>query len=424
MKLKHVVVGRVSLVMVFVMSLWAVLFYMALMEEANDEVDDTLQSCSEVIMLKWLSGKEMPLQSNESVNHYYLREVPADYAQQVPAMIFRDEELFMAERVESEPARSLTSIFQTADGKYWQLKVIIPTFEKEDFRQAIVNWMLCLYILMMIVLVSIIIWKYNKHMRPLYKVLHWLEAYQVGRKNPPMDNPTKVEEVIQLNETAQAFVQRSEAVFEQQKVFIGNVSHEMQTPLAISLNRLEMLMDDDALTERQLAELIKTHQTLTHLTRLNKSLLLLFKIDNNQFIEETTVSFRQLVEKYLDDYKEVYMHKHIQVTCQVVSDFTVQMNDMLANMLITNLLKNAFVHNVESGKLRIEIQKEYFSIQNSGVSTPLDSVKIFQRFYQQQKNEGNTGLGLAIADAVCKHSALALEYIYHTGVHEFRISRR
>lgn len=424
MKLKHVVVGRVSLVMVFVMSLWAVLFYMALMEEANDEVDDTLQSCSEVIMLKWLSGKEMPLQSNESVNHYYLREVPADYAQQVPAMIFRDEELFMAERVESEPARSLTSIFQTADGKYWQLKVIIPTFEKEDFRQAIVNWMLCLYILMMIVLVSIIIWKYNKHMRPLYKVLHWLEAYQVGRKNPPLDNPTKVEEFIQLNETAQAFVQRSEAVFEQQKVFIGNVSHEMQTPLAISLNRLEMLMDDDALTERQLAELIKTHQTLTHLTRLNKSLLLLFKIDNNQFIEETTVSFRQLVEKYLEDYKEVYTHKHIQVTCQVVSDFTVQMNDMLANMLITNLLKNAFVHNVESGMLRIEIQKEYFSIQNSGVSTPLDSVKIFQRFYQQQKNEGNTGLGLAIADAVCKHSALALEYIYHTGVHEFRISRR
>lgn len=424
MKLKHVVVGRVSLVMVFVMSLWAVLFYMALMEEANDEVDDTLQSCSEVIMLKWLSGKEMPLQSNESVNHYYLREVPADYAQQVPAMIFRDEELFMAERVESEPARSLTSIFQTADGKYWQLKVIIPTFEKEDFRQAIVNWMLCLYILMMIVLVSIIIWKYNKHMRPLYKVLHWLEAYQVGRKNPPLDNPTKVEEFIQLNETAQAFVQRSEAVFEQQKVFIGNVSHEMQTPLAISLNRLEMLMDDDALTERQLAELIKTHQTLTHLTRLNKSLLLLFKIDNNQFIEETSVSFRQLVEKYLEDYKEVYTHKHIQVTCQVVSDFTVQMNDMLANMLITNLLKNAFVHNVESGMLRIEIQKEYFSIQNSGVSTPLDSVKIFQRFYQQQKNEGNTGLGLAIADAVCKHSALALEYIYHTGVHEFRISRR
>lgn len=424
MKLKHVVVGRVSLVMVFVMSLWAVLFYMALMEEANDEVDDTLQSCSEVIMLKWLSGKEMPLQSNESVNHYYLREVPADYAQQVPAMIFRDEELFMAERVESEPARSLTSIFQTADGKYWQLKVIIPTFEKEDFRQAIVNWMLCLYILMMIVLVSIIIWKYNKHMRPLYKVLHWLEAYQVGRKNPPLDNPTKVEEFMQLNETAQAFVQRSEAVFEQQKVFIGNVSHEMQTPLAISLNRLEMLMDDDALTERQLAELIKTHQTLTHLTRLNKSLLLLFKIDNNQFIEETSVSFRQLVEKYLEDYKEVYTHKHIQVTCQVVSDFRVQMNDMLANMLITNLLKNAFVHNVESGKLRIEIQKEYFSIQNSGVSTPLDSVKIFQRFYQQQKNEGNTGLGLAIADAVCKHSALALEYIYHTGVHEFRISRR
>ena len=103
-------------------------------------------------------------------------------------------------------------------------------------------------------------------------------------------------------------------MFEQQKQFIGNASHEIQTPLAICRNRLEMLMEDDSLSEKQLEELMKTHQTLEYITKLNKSLLLLSKIDNGQFTDTKEVDLNVLLKQYLEDYKEVYSYKNIEVS--------------------------------------------------------------------------------------------------------------
>ena len=71
-----------------------------------------------------------------------------------------------------------------------------------------------------------------------------------------------------MNEAAIRYAERSEKMFEQQKQFIGNASHEMQTPLSICLNRVEMLMEDEALSEAQLTDLMKTHQTLEHITKI------------------------------------------------------------------------------------------------------------------------------------------------------------
>lgn len=91
------------------------------------------------------------------------------------------------------------------------------------------------------------------------------------------ENDTRITEFRKLNDAAARYVERTEQMFEQQKQFIGNASHEIQTPLAICRNRLEMLMEDDSLSEKQLEELMKTHQTLEYITKLNKSLLLLSK---------------------------------------------------------------------------------------------------------------------------------------------------
>ena len=143
------------------------------------------------------------------------------------------------------------------------------------------------------------------------------------------------------------FSERSEKLYEQQKLFIGNASHEMQTPLAICRNRLEMLMEDETLTEKQLSELMKTHRTLENLTRLNKSLLLLCKIENRQFTDVKSLCLNELLLQYLDDYKEVYAYRHVQVEVHVEECFRLEMSESLATVLLTNLLKNAFVHVTE-----------------------------------------------------------------------------
>lgn len=184
-------------------------------------------------------------------------------------------------------------------------------------------------------------------MRPLYVLLHWLDGYQTGKRNKPLSNDTQITEFRKLNEAAIRYVERTEQMFEQQKQFIGNASHEIQTPLAICRNRLEMLMEDDSLSEKQLEELMKTHQTLEYITKLNKSLLLLSKIDNGQFTDTKELELNVLLKQYLQDYEEVYDYRNIEVTIDEQGVFKVTMNESLAVALLTNLLKNAFVHNID-----------------------------------------------------------------------------
>lgn len=423
MKLFHLVLWRISLALIVVLTVWAGFFYMAVVEEVNDEVDDTLEDYSEGLIIRALSGEDMPTASNGSNNQYYLYEVSESYAASHPQITYRDEMVFITEKSETEPARVLITIFRTEDERYMELVVYTPTIEKLDLLRAILGWIIFLYVLLLLIILSINIWVFRKNMKPLYVLLKWLDSSQLGKKNEPLENTTKITEFRKLNAATMAFVERGEKLFEQQKTFIGNASHEMQTPLAICRNRLEMLMEDETLTEHQLNELIKTHQTLENLTRMNRSLLLLCKIENGQFADTRSVCLNDILAHYLDDYKEVYAYRNITVTVTTDSSFCVEMNDSLVSVLVTNLLKNSFVHNIDGGFIYIKITANTFEISNTG-EKPLDRERIFERFYQGQKKEGSTGLGLALVDSICKANHLKVDYTYVENRHIFTISKQ
>lgn len=423
MKLFHLVMWRVSLLLTVVLTFWAVFFYWAVMEEVNDETDDSLDDYAETLIIRSLSGEELPSKNSGSNNQYYLYEVSEEYARMYPHITYRDEMVYIEEKKETEPARVLMTIFETDDGRFMELVVYTPTIEKFDLRKAILGWIVFLYVLLLFAILTVNGLVFQRNMKPLYRLLHWLEQYRLGGRNRPLDNKTGISEFRKLNEATITFAERSEKLYEQQKLFIGNASHEMQTPLAICRNRLEMLMDDETLTERQLSELMKTHHTLENLTRLNKSLLLLCKIENHQFSEEKEICLNKMLELYLEDYKEVYAYRHISVTVRVESCFRLMMNESLASVLLTNLLKNAFVHAVEGGRIDILFTETSFAIGNTG-DEPLDEKRIFERFYQgKSKKEGSTGLGLALVDSVCKANGLKVSYRYAEGKHWFVISR-
>lgn len=423
MKLFHLVLWRISLALIVVLTVWAGFFYMAVVEEVNDEVDDTLEDYSEGLIIRALSGEDMPTASNGSNNQYYLYEVSESDAASHPQITYRDEMVFITEKSETEPARVLITIFRTEDERYMELVVYTPTIEKLDLLRAILGWIIFLYVLLLLIILSINIWVFRKNMKPLYVLLKWLDSSQLGKKNEPLENTTKITEFRKLNAATMAFAERGEKLFEQQKTFIGNASHEMQTPLAICRNRLEMLMEDETLTEHQLNELIKTHQTLENLTRMNRSLLLLCKIENGQFADTRSVCLNDILTHYLDDYKEVYAYRNITVTVTTDSSFCVEMNDSLVSVLVTNLLKNSFVHNIDGGFIYIKITANTFEISNTG-EKPLDRERIFERFYQGQKKEGSTGLGLALVDSICKANHLKIDYTYVENRHIFTISKQ
>lgn len=420
MKLFHLVMWRMSAILVVILTCWAVLFYLAVMEEVNDEVDDSLSDYAESLIIRSLSGEEMPATNNGSNNQYFLYDVSAEYAASYPKISYRDEMVYITAKGETEPARILMTIFQKDDGGYMELVVYTPTIEKYDLQRAILGWIVFLYVLLLLMILAVNAWVFYRNMRPLYTLLKWLENYRLGSKREPLDESLRIVEFRKLNEAANLFSERSEQLYEQQKLFIGNASHEMQTPLAICRNRLEMLMEDDMLTEKQLSELMKTHRTLENLTRLNKSLLLLCKIENRQFTDVKPVCLNELLLHYLDDYKEVYAYRRVQVNVRVEDCFRLEMSESLATVLLTNLLKNAFVHTSEGGIIELTFTASSFEIRNTG-EAPLDKDRIFERFYKEGKKEGSTGLGLALVDSICKAYRLHLSYRFEDGMHIFTI---
>lgn len=407
------------LIGIFVILLgWAVVFYMGMMEEINDEVDDSLEDYTELIIKRSLAGKQLPSNDSGSNNQYFLKEVDRTYFLSHDAISYRDSMVYIEEKKETEPARILTTLFKDKEGRYFEVSVYTPTIEKKDLREAIFYLLIGLFTTLLIAILLINIWVFHRIMKPFYRLLEWLDNFRLDKKNEPLDNPTNTTEFRKLNVAVNRFAVHSEEIFEQQKQFIGNASHEIQTPIAVCQNRLEMLMEDETLTEQQMGEIVKTYQTLEYVSKLNKSLLLLSKIDNSQFAETKEISLNEVLHRYSDDYREVYHYRGITLDIQEKATFRVQMNETLAVVLVTNLLKNAFVHNIDKGMIRVEITSSSIRFGNTGADVALDDKRIFERFYQgSRKREGSTGLGLAIVHAICRQCRLQVRYRFLDGMH-------
>lgn len=418
------ILTRLVPALLVITTLWGIFFYYALMDEVNDETDDTLEDYSEIIITRFLAGQEMPSQADGTNNSYYLTQVPEEYAEKYEQIRYSDEMVYIPEKKETEPARILKTIFQNENGEYYELIVSIPNIEKDDLREAILYWIIFLYLTLLITILLINLWVFYRSMRPLYTLLKWLDRYSISGNNPILENNTKITEFKKLNEAAIRQAERNKNLFEQQKQFISNASHELQTPLAICRNRLEMLADNDTLTEEQLTEIFKTQSTLDYIIKLNKSLLFLSKIDNGQFQEIKEISFNELIHKFLPDYEEAYGYLNITVHVEEKGTFTVGMDEALSGALVSNLLKNAFVHNrKDKGELYIEITSGSITVLNTGDEEMLDETHLFERFRQgKTKKEGSTGLGLSIMAAICKTCRLQIRYFYN-GKHGFEIKK-
>ncbi len=421
MKLIYRISLRLSFVLLPLIALWAAFFYFRMVDEINDEADDALGDYSELIIIRMLAGQPLPQLNEGSNNNYSITPIDEAYASSHPHIDYYDADVFIPEKDETEPARILTTIFQDKEGLYYELKVATPTFEKEDLIKTILSWVIFLYIVLLVTIISITLWVFHKSMAPLYALLKWLDEYTPGHRSKPLPNDTGITEFRRLNAAAQQAVNRAEDLNERQKQFIGNASHELQTPLSVLGNRLDWILDHTDPSEQQLEELLKMRHTLDHAVRLNKTLLLLTKIDNGQFPESTDIDIAMLIREQQSIYDEIFATRAIQCTMELPAIFKVHMNESLASILITNLLKNAYVHSANGAKINILIKDKTLTVSNQG-DTPLDKERIFERFYQGSKKEGSTGLGLALVSAVSNYYKLRLNYYYNNGYHNFTIS--
>jgi len=419
MKLLSYTYRKLALLLFLLMGVWGVLFYYAIIDEVVDETDDTLENYGEILMESALHDPSI-LKTEGSLMSFYKFTPISEEEGRHYRQVFYDATVYIELEDEDEPVRVMCTAFCMPDGQYYELKLMISILERDDMVEAML-WYLGALFLLFLICTSIGIQLVLKGVfRPLHKLLDWLHRIQPGKEVPPLDNPTKIREFRQLSDAALDMGNRSYKAYEEQKQFIENASHELQTPLAIVRGKVELLAESEGMTEQQMEQLDEIYATLGRAVKLNKSLLLLSRIENGQYAEMEDVSVDGILDELLPDLMDIYEHKQVRlIRKREEQPFIIRCNHSLAQILVSNLVKNSLLHNREGGELQVLTTPTSLVIRNTG-DVPLDGEKLFRRFYHgMDGKKDSTGLGLAIARSIALLSSLKLTYEWQDGMHSF-----
>ena len=418
MKLIHHAISKRSIVMIVILAFWAGFFFFSILDEILDETDDSLENYKHLIIQQVLRDTAAIHNNSDLMSQYFIKEISETQAIHYEERYF-DSTRFYEIEYEFDPVRVLKTAFQGQDKKFYELTIMISTLEQGDMIIAILWSIVILYVTLLICILVVSEFVFRKSLSPLYKLLDWLNNFTLGGKNSPLKNPTKIKEFQKLNDTILKMTRRNEEMYSQQKQFIENASHELQTPLAICQNKLELLAERPDCTEGQLEELEDIHRNIGRIVKLNKSLLLLSRIENGQFHEIKEITLNPIIKELTEDFQEIYEHKKLHIEIKEDAICNVRMNESLANILITNLLKNAMIHTPNEGNIIVHIQSSGVTFANSTEGDSLDQSRLFTRFYQaDNKKKESTGLGLAIVQSIINLYHFQISYFFD-GKHHF-----
>lgn len=277
--------------------------------------------------------------------------------------------------------------------------------------------------LLVIILISILVNHLilRKLWQPFYATMNEMRGFKLSDKTMPGLPETGIEEFSFMNHSLYEVINSAKDDYRILKEFTENASHEMQTPLAIMRAKLDLAIQEEGISERQSGALKSIYAGINRLARLNKSLLLLAKIENLQFELTERIDMKDKISEKLSEFKELWEGNGITVNA-VLEESVLTVNPELIEILLNNLLSNAGRHNVGDGDIIIQLRAGMLRISNTGNGKPLDRLKLFNRFYKEAQYSQHNGLGLSIVKQICDHSKVRVQYDYADNRHHFIFS--
>lgn len=255
--------------------------------------------------------------------------------------------------------------------------------------------------------------------KPFRETLDQLKTFSLNNQTKIEFSKTDVSEFDELNQSLTKLIEHNVSVYKTQKEFTENASHELQTPLAILKNKLDILLQNQDLTEKQYQIAEEMNRALSRSSRINKNLLLLAKIDNKQFDSET-FHLDEVLNQSLEILQEHFEQKNISVKTKISDNVKVNGNIGLTEVLINNLIINAIRHTSINGSILIRLSQSEFEVSNSGTDK-LNGDLLFKRFSRFSKDNNGSGLGLAIVQEICKSQNWTIDYRFENNNHIFSV---
>jgi signal transduction histidine kinase len=242
-------------------------------------------------------------------------------------------------------------------------------------------------------------------------------------KEPVTLGESDVKEFVELNRVLERMTLRLSSDYRELREYTDHTTHELQTPLAVIKTKTELLMQSENLGSDEMQLLQSINTSTNHLSRLNSTLALITRIENQQYTQKMKIILPELLDKHLEMFQELVGLRDISVERSYKSkDEFLIMDHGLADILVTNLLKNAIVHNVEGGMILVEVTPQALCISNDGPELSFNEQDLFKRFVRDTKRSGNFGLGLSLVKKICDYYGFQINYTYENSRHLFRIT--
>jgi signal transduction histidine kinase len=207
---------------------------------------------------------------------------------------------------------------------------------------------------------------------------------------------------------------RMNAAFKNEKQFIANVSHELLTPVSLLKNRFENLIQDETLGDAAVDKIAASLRTLDRLQKIINNLLLISKIENNQFHASETIDITEMLEELVEEIDDRLVEKEIRLRFDMLEKFIFIGNATLLHILLYNLIANAIKYNKQNGEIRISDSYRganyVLSIADTGIG--MDAARltdIFKRFTRLRLEGDGQGLGLAIVKSIADFHKIRIE---------------
>lgn len=247
-----------------------------------------------------------------------------------------------------------------------------------------------------------------------------LDIYDFNKPDGLSLPRSEIDEFERLNQVLLEMAGRIQSDYSNLKELTANTSHEIQTPLAIIRTKAELLLQSNNLSEADMETLGSILNTTGRLSKLNQSLLLIAKIENNQFEDSEIIDLEKALGDYIDNLESLIVAGDFNLVSSL-KQCSVQINHVLLDVLISNLLKNAITHGKPKSEIIVNLSGCIFEVSNHGDPLVFPDDQLFKRFIKSSGKEGSTGIGLEIVRKICNYYKIDVDYIYKEGVHTFRV---
>ena len=336
----------------------------------------------------------------------------------------KDTDIYDSKTDSFTPFRYIFSSGTTPQQKGYIITIFKVTDEKNELLQAIGLYLFFLFFSLFIISILINYLIARRLWKPFYDSVNSAEKFDI-QSDKPLDLPdTDIKEFNQLNDVFYYMTTKMRYDYLNLKEFSENAAHEIQTPLAVIRSKTDLLAQQKSLNKVSINLIKSINEATTKLFKLNQGLLLISKIENQIFHEKKKVSLTQIIRKSLDNYKEIMELKKIKVEFEAKDEAVIEMNDVLAEVLISNLLSNAVRFNVDNGFIKCNIDNKFLTISNSGLPLSVKPEDLFKRFYKGSDNPQSVGLGLSIVKKITDGYGMTITYTNNNTNHEIQLQYR